>query len=201
MSARSRLLGFRRSKPPKRGVRFAQKTSILRPYQSTDRYSYITVLSVQYNTVLYCTLLYEISRLNYTQHQSPDRDDRHMSSFTVSYNHLFPQTHKRQFCYESLSVASPTQIRADGGACVAASSRFLAYPAAAGGGSCVAVLGLDSYGRRHVPTTAKVRHLSSFLLFVVPDAVVPLRNLSPPYPSRRSCRRRAGAPKAPKAPK
>ena len=79
-----------------------------------------------------------------------------MAAFSsVSYNHLFPKTHKRQFCYESLAVASSSQIRADGGASVAASTRFFAYPDVCAGGSAVAVLPLTSYGRRHVPTTAK----------------------------------------------
>ena len=70
------------------------------------------------------------------------------------YNHLFPKTHKRQFCYESLCVASSSQIRSDGGASIAASTRFLAYPDVSGGGSAVAILPITSYGRRHVPTTA-----------------------------------------------
>ena len=79
-----------------------------------------------------------------------------MSAFAKSggFNHLFATAHKRQFCYESLAVADGSQIRSDGGTSIAASSRFFAYPAKTGGGSTVAVLPLDSYGRRHVPVQA-----------------------------------------------
>ena len=78
-----------------------------------------------------------------------------MASFAKSrFNHLFATPHKRQFCYESLSVADGSQIRSDGGTSLAANTKFLAYPDKSGGGSTVAVLPLTSYGRRHVPTTS-----------------------------------------------
>jgi len=78
-----------------------------------------------------------------------------MASFAKSrFNHLFATPHKRQFCYESLSVADGSQIRSDGGTSLSANTKFLAYPDKSGGGSTVAVLPLTSYGRRHVPTTS-----------------------------------------------
>jgi coronin-1B/1C/6 len=79
-----------------------------------------------------------------------------MTSFTKrsKFHHLFATPHKRQFCYESLSVADGAQIRSDGGTAITASNKFFAYPDRSGGGSSVAVLPLTSYGRRHVPTSA-----------------------------------------------